>query len=261
MKVTILGSGSCYGVPTVGGDWGECDPKNPKNKRTVASIMVESDRAKLLIDMSPDFHAQSCAHDLKNLDAILATHGHADHILGYFHLPRFMQHCKDRVVPLYADEATQEDITRMFWFQMGEQGDVKFSYGGTTRWDTITPYRDFAVGDMQVQSFVQDHGSIKSHGFRIGNFAYSTDFNSFPAESEQYLHGLDCWILECNRKDMPAKDPDKHMYVERALAFIDNFKPKQAYLTHLNVTMDHDMITRQLPPNVHLAYDGLVLDL
>lgn len=258
MKVTILGSGSCYGVPTVGGDWGECDPNNPKNERTVASILIESETTKLLVDMGPDFREQSRKHNVRDLDAILFTHGHADHVLGNFHLPRLMQYYKGKNIPLYADHDTQKEVERVFWYQMNSEGQVQSSYGGDTHWKTIEPYAEFTIGDITVQSFLQEHGNIQSHGFRVGNFAYSTDFNDFPPESLEKLQGLDCWLLECNRKDA-SMGAGKHMYIEKALQFIDNVKPQTAYLTHLNATMDYDKISAALPSHVHLAYDGLEL--
>ena len=260
MKVTILGSGSCYGVPTVGNDWGDCDPANPKNNRTVASVLIESETSKVLIDMSPDFRQQSCRHNLTDLDAIIFTHGHSDHILGNFWLPRLMQYYKGKDVPLYADKPTQEDIERAFWFQMKGNGNVQYSYGGTTHWETIEPFKEIVIGDITLLPLPQMHGRMTSYGFRIGDFAYSTDFNDMPPDSWERLQGLNCWLVECNRKDKSANS-EQHLYVEKVLHMIDTIKPDKAFLTHMGVTMDYDAMNTALPPHVRMAYDGLSFEI
>jgi phosphoribosyl 1,2-cyclic phosphate phosphodiesterase len=258
MKITVLGSGSCYGVPTIGNDWGDCNPDNPKNRRTVASLMIETAQTKILIDMSPDFREQSIRHDVTNLDAVLFTHGHADHILGNFYLPRLLQYYKGKALPLYADKETQHQIEKAFWFQMKENGNVVFSYGGQTHWETLVPFQDFTIGDLNITPLLQDHGDITSLAFRSGNFAYSTDFNNLSAETLAQLHGLDCWIVECNRR-YTSDNKSMHLYLDRVLELIAELKPKKAYLTHMGVSMDYDSVSAELPDNVYLAYDGLEL--
>jgi phosphoribosyl 1,2-cyclic phosphate phosphodiesterase len=141
---------------------------------------------------------------------------------------------------------------------MNEKGNVQFSYGGETHWETIKPFEEFTVGDLTILPFPQDHGDRLSFDFRIGDFAYSTDLNDFPPESFAKLQNLDCWIIEFNRRQS-SSDAAKHIYLEKALQFIDKVKPAKAYLTHLNVSMDHDTVSAELPANVHLAYDGLEL--
>lgn len=260
MKVTFLGSGSCYGVPTVGNDWGDCDPANPKNRRMVTSITVEKNGTKILVDLSPDFLEQSIKHDLTNLAAILYTHGHPDHILGNFYLPRLLQYYKGKDLPLYADKATQAEIERMFWFQVKDGGQTAFSYGGDTHWEDIVAFEPFQIGGMNILPLPQDHGNMTSYTFRIGNFAYSTDFNQLSDDTLAQLQGLECWIVECNRRHV-SSNMNAHLYLERVLELITQLKPKQAYLTHTGVSMDYDAVTAILPPNVHMAYDGLEIDL
>jgi phosphoribosyl 1,2-cyclic phosphate phosphodiesterase len=260
LEVTIIGSGSTYGVPTVCGDWGDCDPNNSKNRRMVSSIIVQTEAAKILVDMSPDFREQSIQYNLMDLDAILYTHGHPDHVLGNFHLPRFMKFYKGKDLPLYADLKTQEEIEKAYWYQMAEGGKVQYSYGGETHWVTTEPLKEFTINDMTVLPLQQYHGNGESLGFRIGNFAYSTDFHALPQESLDQLKGLDVWLVECNRKN-PSSNSDQHMDLQKVLNLTDVLKPKKSYLTHLGVTFDYDTVSAELPENVFLAYDGLKLKL
>ena len=260
MKVTVIGSGSAYGVPSAGNYWGDCDPANEKNRRSAPSILVETEQTKLLVDMGPDFREQSNRHNITTLDGILFTHGHADHIMGNFHLPRMMMYYPDSNLPLYALLQTRADIERVFYYQHEANNRTKYSGAGRPVWHDITPYESFTVGDMDVLPLRQEHGRIDSLGFRFGDFAYSTDFNSFPEETYDGLKNLDCWLVECNSLTQNKSHEFKHQYLENVLDFIDRIKPRQTYLTHMDPSMDFDTVTAMLPPNVHLAYDGLELN-
>lgn len=261
MKITVIGSGSAYGVPAVGGYWGDCDPSNPKNKRTAPSILVEKDKTQILVDLSPDFREQSIRHQITTPDAVLFTHSHADHIMGNFHIPKMMMYYPDTNLPLYALPETQSDIEKVFYFQHNAGNKTKFSGAGRPVWETITPYTEFTVGDLTVMPLDQDHGRIRSLGFRFGNFAYSTDFNTLPEKTYDGLTNLDCWLVECNSLTRNNSPEFKHQYLENVLDFIDRVKPKKTYLTHMDTSMDYDTVTAILPPHVHLAYDGLEIDL
>lgn len=260
MKITIIGSGSAYGVAVIGGDWGSCDPSNPKNRRTGPSIMVETENTKLLVDLSADLRAQTERHNIREIDAVLFTHGHADHIMGNFHLPMMMRYFTDKNLPLYALDDTRQEIEKVFWYQHQQGIKVNYSGAGRPEWQSITPYQSFMVGDIDVLPMAQQHGSITSLGFRFGNVAYSTDFNEFPDETYTHLENLDCWIVECNNLFKRKQEVEvKHQYLENVLKFIERVQPKKTYLTHMDTTMDYDTVTKMLPENVFLAYDGLEL--
>jgi phosphoribosyl 1,2-cyclic phosphate phosphodiesterase len=261
MKAIVLGSGSAYSVPNVGGFWGDCDPKNPKNRRTAPSVLIEEGEVRILIDLGPDYREQSEKHNLTFVDAIIYTHGHSDHILGNFHLPRMMRYYDGRELPMYATRETREQIERMFWFQYNNEG--KTQYSGKTRphWVDIKANSEFYIGGIKFLPMLQRHGSMDTLGFRIGDFAYSTDFNEMPESTFMQLQGLDTWLVECNAVGQVTEPEEKHLHLQKVLRLIDRVKPKKAYLTHLNATIDYDTISARLPPNVHLAYDGLELQI
>jgi len=257
MKITVLGSGSAYGVPYAGGGWGKCDPKNPKNRRTTPSILIEDGTTQLLVDMGPDFKEQAARHNITNPDAVFFTHPHADHIAGMFHLPIFMVHRNGKHLPMYANRFTRKDIERVWWYMFGPA--INVEYTGTARpyWVEMIPPQQLQIGTLKMQTFWQQHGRIQSVGMRLGNFAYSTDVNAFPEDSEQHLYGLDTWMVDCNCVE---PTDNSHGHLEKCLAWVEKYKPKKTYLTHLDYTVDYDTVSKLLPPHVELAYDGLVLE-
>ncbi len=257
MKVTVLGCGSAYGVPLIGGDWGGCDPSNPKNRRTTPSILVEQGDTKFMVDCGPDFRVQAERHAIKVLDGILYTHPHADHIVGNFHLPMLMRYYDNKNLPLFADRATKKEIEKVWWFQNDPKIDVEYYGNGRPYWVEIIPNFPFMVGSLSVLPLLQYHGKMNSIGYRIGNFAYSTDLNDMPDQSWDQLKDLDVWIVESD-SESPTK---MHSHLEQTLEWIARLKPRKAYITHLDYTMDYDRISAKLPENVFLAYDGLEINL
>lgn len=259
MKVTVLGCGSAYGVPYAGNEWGDCDPKNPRNRRTTSSILIEQRNTKLLVDMSPDYRIQSERHNLKHFDALLFTHPHADHIAGLYQLPMVMKHFQDTNLPLIADRFTRREIEKCYWFMF--EADAKIEYFGPGRpyWHELIPNSPITVGDIDVLPFPQVHGRMTSMGLRIGDFAYCTDVCEFPEESFEALRGVKIWIVECNNEfDRGSKS---HAYLEKIYRWVDDLKPERTILTHLEYTMDYDTITAKLPKGIEMAYDGMELDI
>ncbi len=257
MKVTVLGSGSAYGVPYAGGGWGACDPNNPKNRRTSPSILIEENGTSLLVDMSPDFKEQSIKNNVNKLDAIFFTHPHADHIAGMFHLPIFMSNLDGKHIPMYADRFTRRDIEKVWWYMFDPK--IALEYTGDARpyWHEMVPPQLLEIGNMKVQTFMQEHGRIHSLGVRVGDFAYSTDVSGFPEESEQHLYGLDTWMVDCNCLTGTDKS---HSHVEKSLKWAEKYKPKRTILCHLDYTIDFDAVSKDLPEGVELAYDGMQLE-
>ncbi len=254
MKVTVLGSGSAYGVPYAGNSWGACDPSNPKNRRLAPSILLEEGASRLLVDMGPDFKTQAERHHIRELDGIFFTHPHADHITGMFNLPILMSYYQDRNLPLYADRFTRREIEKNWWYMFDPAINVEYSGPGRPYWTEIVPYSPYQIGAFNVLPFNQNHGRINSLGFRVGDFAYCTDVHAFPEESFALLKNLKVWIVDCNCELNKDKS---HSYLEQCLRWVDELKPEMTYLTHLDYTMDYDAITAKLPPHVRLAYDNL----
>lgn len=258
MKITVLGSGSAYGVPYAGGGWGACDPRQPRNRRTSPSILIEEAGTKLLVDIGPDYKEQSLRHDIRALDAIFFTHPHADHIAGMFHLPIMMSHLGGKHLPMYADRFTRRDIERVWWYMFDPAIGLEYTGSARPYWHEMLPPQQLRIGNIDLQTFWQQHGKIRSVGLKSGRFAYSTDVNEFPPESEEHLYGLDVWFVDCNCLTGTDKS---HSYVEKSVAWAQKFKPKKTYLTHLDYTIDYDTVSKQLPEGVELAYDGLVVEL
>lgn len=261
MDITILGSASASSVPAVGGDWGRCDPQNPRNRRTGASILIDHDGAKILIDMSKEFNAQSARHNIRVLDAVLFTHAHADHILGVAELPKLMRYYTDDL-PLYATNDTLDGIKAMFGYQFQKNSTAAYSGAGRPVWDTFDYFSDIELGHVIFTPIPLDHGDMTVTGLIVKDhkLAYTTDVGSFPERSWAVLKEseIDTWIVECNSL---THSHDKHSYLEKSLNWIEEIAPKQAYLTHLNSTIDYDTVSKMLPDNVALAYDGLKLTL
>lgn len=254
MKVTVLGCGSAYGVPVVGGDWGDCNPENPKNRRTAPSILIEKGETKLLVDMGPDYREQAEKHKVRDVDGVFFTHPHADHVTGMFHLPMMMRYFQDKNLPLYMDRFTRKEIEKNWWFQFDPKINVEYSGPGRPYLVEIIEYWPFTVGDITALPMYQQHGKMHSMGLRIDDFAYSTDVCAMPERTFEKLEGVKTWIVECNCEFNTDKS---HSFLEQTLGWIDRIKPEKAYLTHLDLTMDYDRISAQLPENVELAYDGL----
>jgi phosphoribosyl 1,2-cyclic phosphate phosphodiesterase len=257
MKITILGSGSAYGVPYFGGNWGDCDPNNPKNRRSTASILIEDRGTKVLVDMGYDILRQSEKHDIRVVDGVIFTHTHADHMVGNFHVPIMMSYYQDQDLNFYADKFTEQGIKKMWWFQYDDKNPANFYGPLRVKWNEIKPYQSFRVGDMDILPLPQKHGSMTSYGLRIGNFCYSTDVEEIPEKGFEHLKNLDVWIVEC---DSIEKSDPKHAYFEKALSWIDRVKPRQAYLTHLDHTIDYETVSKTLPEHVGLLYDDQIIE-
>ncbi len=252
-----MGCGSAYGVPLIGGNWGKCDPNNPKNRRLCPSILVENDDGKFIVDMGPDIRQQAEKYNIQLLDGLFLTHPHSDHIGGMGHLPALMYYYQGCNLPIYADRFTRKEVERNWWYMFDPKINVEYWGDGRPYFSEIIPYYPMKIGEIDVLPFIQDHNSMDSLGIRIGNFAYCTDIRSFPEKSYGLLRDLDVFVVDCNNEF----DTDKsHSYLEQSLRWAKELNAKTTYLTHLDHTMDYDTISAKLPENVHLAYDGLILE-
>lgn len=273
LRVTILGSGSSGGVPRFGGadgtgDWGACDPAEPKNRRTRCSILVQKAHHELgfqhdnvtsvLVDTSPDMRAQLLAARCSRLDAVLFTHDHADQTHGIDDLRVFALQMRRRI-PVYIDDATAGALLSRFDYCF-EQKPGSF-YPSILEKLSMPPCgRGFHIegpsGAMPATAFLQHHGSVNSLGFRFGPIAYSSDVVGLPEESFAALAGVETWIV-----DALQYEPHKtHAHLDMALEWIARVKPKRAILTNLHVHMDYQTLIKDLPPGVEPAFDGMQLE-
>ncbi len=257
MTITVLGCGASGGVPLIGCDCAVCRSENPKNKRGRASILVESAGSRILIDTSPDLRQQALREGISQVDAILYTHAHADHVHGVDDARSFNFH-RQASLPVYGTAETMQEITSRFNYAFGEPakpGAVWFKPSLEAK--EIEEYDLFSVGNMEIQSFFQHHGKGNSTGYRFGNFAYSTDVDKLGEDSLQLLEKLDVWLVDCLR----YTPSPTHASLDLTLGWIDRLKPKLSILTHMAHEMDYELLREQLPPNVIPAYDGMLIHL
>jgi phosphoribosyl 1,2-cyclic phosphate phosphodiesterase len=260
LKVTILGSGSSGGVPRIGGaegrgEWGACDPNEPRNRRRRCSILVERGATQVLVDTTPDLREQLIDARVSRLDAVLMTHDHADQSHGIDDLRMVAQNMMRRVDVYGADE-TMRALTDRFGYCFKGAG----GYPAVLQAHTIErPFREFSIdgsgGPVPVLAFDQDHGTMVSQGFRFGPIAYSADVFDLDDAAFDALKGVECWIVDALRYRPHAT----HAHLEKTLAWIARLQPRRAVLTNLHVDLDYQTLRKSLPRNVEPAYDGLVL--
>lgn len=262
LKVTILGCGSSGGVPRIGGDWGTCDPANPKNRRRRCSIMLEQvtegGTTRVVVDTSPDLREQMLSANVSALDGVWFTHEHADHTHGIDELRAFFLRQRRRV-PVWADQATASMLLARFSYCfMQPQGS---DYPQILDLHTITSGEPVetagAGGRLMGLPFTVRHGNINALGFRIGNLAYTPDLNGIPRESLPYLEGLDIWVVDALKRTPHVS----HFSLPETLEWIARIRPRKAIITNMHVDLDYAKLCEELPHNIRPAFDGMVIDL
>ncbi len=254
LEITILGCGSSSGVPAIGNNWGNCNPKNSKNKRLRSSILIKSKDLSLLIDATPDLRQQLLNANVTNLDAVLITHCHADHINGIDDF-RFLNVIMNKDLDMYATKENIKEIKERFSyvFEKLSPKSKGFYYKPCLIPKPIDGL--FRIKNLEIQSFQLDHGFGESTGFRIENFAYSSDVFNISDNIFNKLKNLDLWIVDCLR----FKPHKSHAHFEKVMKWIEIIRPKKTVLTHMNYEVDYDHINSLLPDNCQAAYDGLKL--
>ena len=262
LKLTILGCGSSGGVPRVGGDWGKCDPANPRNRRRRCSVMLTrtsvSGVTRVLIDTSPDMRDQMLGAGVGDLDAVLYTHEHADHTHGIDELRAFFLRRRQKV-QVWADEPTghmlMSRFSYCFYTAPGSDYPSILHLNRIVAGEPVTIHG--AGGDIQALPFKVHHGNIDALGFRIGNTAYTPDLNGIPGASLSVLEGLDLWIVDALRR---TPHPS-HLSLPETLRWIERIKPRRAIITNMHVDLDFDTLSNELPPHIRPAFDGLELEI
>ncbi len=253
MKLTFLGTGTSQGVPVVACQCPVCLSANPKDQRLRASVMIETDMQCLVIDAGPDFRQQMLTHHVRHLNGILLTHEHTDHIFGLDDIRAF-NWVQKQPTDIYAEERVQIAIRRIFDYVF-----ASYTYPGIPQMH-LHPIENklFRIGNLDVLPIRGFHYKLPVFGFRIGKLAYVTDVNRLEVAEIEKLRGLDVLVLNALRKE----EHISHYNLEQALEIIAEVKPGKAYLTHLSHQMGfYDEVQNELPENVFLAYDGLVLEL
>lgn len=259
LEFTILGCGSSGGVPRADGDWGACDPANPRNLRSRCSLLVRrlGEGAEVettaIVDTSPDLRLQTVRAGARRLDAILLTHDHADQVHGIDDVRAFFIRQRAKVA-CHMDVATDASMMRRFGYIFEPEGGYPAicerrpieAHGA--RWSVDGP-----SGAIPVVTFDQDHGGVRTVGYRFGDVAYSSDVVDLEEAAFEALAGLDVWIVDALR----YRPHPTHAHLARTLEWIARLKPRRAILTNLHIDLDYETLSAELPPGVEAAFDGL----
>lgn len=258
LAFTILGCGSSGGVPRLGGHWGACDPQNPKNRRRRCSLLIERHGAggmtRVLIDTTPDMRDQLLDAGVGELDAVVYTHAHADHVHGIDDLRQIVFNMRKRL-PVWADGPTQDALLSRFGYAFVQPEGSPYP----PILDMHTIHGPLTVhgagGPVTLTPFKVSHGSIDALGFRIAGLAYLPDVVEIYPEAWPVLEGLDCWVLDALRR---TPHPT-HAHLALALEWIARARPRRAVLTNMHLDLDYAELEAETPDHITPAYDGMTI--
>lgn len=261
LRFTVLGCGSSPGTPRITGDWGACDPAEPRNRRTRTAALVERIGARgvtrAVIDTGPDFRAHMLAAGVRSLDAVVYTHGHADHIHGIDDLRGYVLEQR-RLIDIHADAPTLARLVQAFGYCF--ETPPGSAYPPIVSAHVIDHAKAFTVegegGPLTFTPLPQIHGDIISLGFRVGPVAYCPDVSGFPAATAELMHGLGLLVIDALQYD---RHPS-HFSLSEALSWIERLQPSRALLTHMHVPLDYRTVLRDTPAHVEPAYDGQAVE-
>jgi phosphoribosyl 1,2-cyclic phosphate phosphodiesterase len=259
LRATILGCGSSGGVPRLGGLWGDCDPANPRNRRRRCSMLLErhgpQGTTRVLIDTSPDMRDQLLDAGVGELDAVVYTHSHADHVHGIDDLRQIVYNMRRRL-PVWADAPTQDALMSRFGYAFAQPEGSP--YPPILDMHTIRDAFEVtgAGGTIRLSPFRVDHGSMEALGFRVGGLAYLPDVVAIPEASWAWLQDLDCWVLDALRR---TPHPT-HAHLALSLEWIARARPRRAVLTNMHIDLDHATLEAELPAHIRPAHDGMTID-
>ena len=258
MRVTLLGTGGSAGVPMIGGadgsgDWGDCDPAEPKNRRTRSSIVIESGNQRLLVDTSPDMRTQLLDCRVPRVDAILFTHAHADHITGLDDV-RILNRIVNRPLTAFATTETLTEMSRRFGYAFRPWEPPHF-YRPVLEAKPIKPGDIVDTAGMSIRVFTQNHGRVETLGLRVGPFGYSTDVVALDDAAFATLEGVDTWVVDCFLRQTHWT----HANLTIVQDWVDRLKPRRTVLTHMGTEMDWGWMQANLPTGIEAGYDGMVL--
>jgi phosphoribosyl 1,2-cyclic phosphate phosphodiesterase len=254
MKLRLLGCGTSSGVPRVGGDWGQCDRAEPRNRRRRVSILVSYGESRVLVDTSPDLREQLLDAGVSDVEAVVWTHDHADHCHGIDDL-RQLYHARGRPVAGYARADTLDLLRLRFGYAFKGEG----GYPAVVNGQLLPNHMNLA--GISVRAVDQPHGPITSAGLRFdaggAAIGYSTDFDSLTDDMAMLFEGLDLWVVDALRR----RPHPTHPHLAQTLEWIRRLAPKRAILTHMDNSMDYRTLCAELPAGVEPGYDGLEVEL
>ena len=250
-SLTVLGSGTSMGVPTIGCGCEVCTSSDPHDQRTRPSILLQYADHAVLVDTTPDFRGQAIREGITRIDAVLFTHAHADHILGLDDL-RPLSFLRPGKIPLYARQDAAALIGQMFRYIF----DGKYKFGGLAQVELNVIAGPLELFGARFEPVKVLHGDAEILGYRFGSGAYLTDFSSIPEESFAQLENLDVLFLDALRH----KPHPTHSTIENSLRIVNRVKPRRAFFTHIAHDLPHAATNAHLPANVQLCYDGMKLE-
>ena len=254
MKITFLGTGTSQGIPIIGSTHPVCHSKNSKDKRLRVSIMVSTTDKNYVVDCGPDFRQQMLTHEVNHMDALLFTHEHSDHTAGLDDIRPFF--FRQGEIPIYAHKRVIGELERRFDYIF--ESENRYPGAPGVEIHEVINDESFNLGAMKVVPINVSHGSLQVFGYRFKDFAYLTDVKSIDENEVEKLRNLDVLVVNALREEPHYS----HFNLEEALDFVKKVNPKKAYFTHISHLLGfHDEVEKKLPKNIHLAYDGLTLEL
>ena len=260
LRFTILGCGSSGGVPRLGGNWGTCDPTEPKNARRRCALLVEritdTGKTRVLIDTGPDMRAQLLDAGVGHLSGVVYTHSHADHVHGIDDLRQVVYNMRKRL-PVWADAPTRAALLERFAYVFVQPEGS--SYPPILDLHDLDQDADVTIdgpgGPITLTPFLVGHGGMDALGFRVADLAYLPDVAEIYAPAWEKLHGLECWIVDALRRDPHPT----HSHLSQTLEWIDRAAPTRAIITNMHLDMDYQTLVGELPDHIAPAFDGMTI--
>jgi phosphoribosyl 1,2-cyclic phosphate phosphodiesterase len=253
LQVSFLGTGTSSGVPMIGCDCAVCQSQDPRDKRLRSSVLISSAETSLVVDTTPDFRYQMLRTNTRKLDAVLFTHPHKDHIAGLDDIRAF-NFFSGKSMDIFAGSLTEEALRRDFYYAFSDS-----RYPGVPELNLHTIGTEaFMVGDIPVLPMEVWHMRMPVTGFRFGNFTYITDANRIEEDQRRLIRGSEILVLNALRKEKHIS----HFSLDEAVRVVEDLQVGKAYFTHISHQLgQHQEIEAELPDNMHLAYDGLQLEI